>query len=250
MANGDGIIRARLDLLIRLQDTTTGLVVEERDVKFFFHEEQIRPTSRGYGSFILINYGRENGLMRVEVYGYEPFVTYVDYDKLDKGLPTVDVFLIPSESRRSGLENMLSLSGTLKGISSLECIHPGRPMAGIREFNPKKRLMTIYAPNRRMNMIHSYYGLFHPSADTYEPFEIREQVENHLIKLTKPLQEEFTANDPICRRIFGQVHEDGSYLIRVRDDGKKQVHLVRYVVDGEARYKRVDFHQIEGVTLD
>jgi len=248
VTKSDGVIQARLDLLIRLQDTTTGLLVEERNIKFTLNGEEFRPIARGFGNYILINFGRENGLMRVVVYGYEPFETYVDYEKLDERLPTVDVFLIPSENERAGPE-MLSLSGNLKGLSSLECIHPGKPVAGIREFNPKRRIMTIYAPNRRMNMIHSYYGLFHPEADTYEPFEIKEQIENNKIRLTDVLHEEFTANDPICRRIFGQVREDGSYLMRVRDDGKRQVYLIRYVVDGEARYKRVDFHDLSEVTL-
>jgi hypothetical protein len=215
-----GVITARLDLLIRLQDTTTGLLVEERNVIFKMNGEEFRPTSRGFGNFILINHGRENGLMHVDVYGYEPFETYVDYEQMDERLPTVDVFLIPSENGMSG-PKMLSLSGTLKGLSSLECIHMGRPVAGIREFVPKRRLMTIYAPNRRMNMIHSYYGLYHAEAETYEPFEIQEQVESHKVRLTKPLEEEFAVNDPIYRRVFGQVREDGSYLIRVRDDGKK-----------------------------
>jgi hypothetical protein len=245
----DGVVTQRLDLLIRLQDSTTGLLVEARDISFFKDGEQFRPTPRGFGYYILINYGRENGLMRVEAYGYEPFVTYIDYEKLDEGLPTVDVFLIPSENAKS-MDDMLSLSGVLEGITSLECIHPGRPIAGIREFNKKKKTMTIYAPNRRMNMVHSYYGLFHSGADDYEPFEIKEQIENNLIRLTDELHEEFAVNDPICRRIFGQVYEDGRYLMRVRSDGKRQVYLVRYVVDGETRYRRIDFRDSEQLTLD
>ena len=248
MTNENGVIRSTLDLLIRLQDTTTGLSVEERGVKFIFNGEEIRPTSRGFGNFILINFGRESGLMQVFGYGYEPFTTYVDYDKLDERLPIVDVFLIPSENETSGQE-MLSLSGTLKGLSSLECIHPGRPVSGIREFDPKKRIMTIYAPNRRMNMIHSYYGLLHSGKTSYETFEIMEQIEGNKVIVRAPLSEEYAVNDPICRRIFGQVDETGRYLLRVRDDGKKQVYLVRYVVDGEVRYKSVDFHEAKEVTL-
>lgn len=248
MRQKDSVIQSRLDLLIRLQDTTTGLSVDERSAKFLLNGEEVRPTSRGFGNYILINYGRENALMQVLSYGYEPFSVYVDYDKLDERLPTVDVFLIPSE-KESGNE-VLSFTGKKKGLSSLECIHPGRPLSGIREFDVKKRIMTIYAPNRRMNMIHSYYGLLHPEEGRYEPIEIVEQIENQKVRLKEPLQEEFAANEPICRRIFGQVQEDGSFLLRVRDDGKKQTYLVRYEIDGEARYKSVDFRNLEGVTLD
>jgi len=246
---GEGVIRRTLDLLIRLQDTTTGLSVDERNVLFTLGGKEIRPTSRGFGNFILVNYGRENGLMQVNVYGYEPFSVYVDYEALDEVLPTVDIFLIPSENDASE-SDMLSLTGKLKGISALECIHPGRPLSGVREFEPKKRIMTIYAPNRRMNMVHSFYGLFHSEEDTYENIEITEQIESNKVRLRKPLEEEFTVNAPICRRIFGRVDEDGNYLLRVRDDGKRQVYLVKYIVDGETRYKSVNFHDLAGVALD
>ncbi len=248
MAEKEGVIRSRLDLLIRLQDTTTGLSVDERAITFTMDGEQFRPTARGFGNYILINHGRENGLMQIDVLGFEPFKVYVDYEALDERLPTVDAFLIPSENDNSG-PKMLSLSGTLKGLSSLECIHPGRPLSGIREFDPKKRIMTIYAPNRRMNMVHSFYGLYHSEEDTYESIEIVEQLENHKVLLRNPLQDEFTVNSPICRRIFGQVDDDGRFLLRVRDDGKRQTYLVKYVVDGEVRYKSVNFHELEGVTL-
>ena len=248
MTKNEGVIRARLDLLIRLTDTTTGLSVGERGIRFTFNGEEIRPTARGFGNYILINYGRENGLMQIDVYGYETFETMVDYDKLDERLPTVDAFLIPSENDSSG-PKMLSFSGTLKGLSSLECIHPGRALSGIREFDKKKLVMTIYAPNRRMNMVHSYYGLYHSEEDTYESIEITEQLDSNKVRLKDPLQEEFAVNAPICRRLFGRVSDDGSFLLRVRDDGKRQTYLVKYVVDGETRYKSVDFHNLEGVTL-
>ena len=249
MTNNNGVIQARLDLLIRLQDTTTGLSVEERNVDFRFNGVQIRPISRGFGNYILINHGRENGLMQVFGYGFEPFETIVDYDNLDERLPTVDVFMIPSENNDTG-HKLLSLSGTRKGISSLECIHPGRPISAIREFEPKKRIMTIYTPNRRMNMIHSYYGLLHSERSSYEAFEILEQLDTNKVRLRALLQEEFAVNDPICRRIFGKIDEEGNYLLRVRDDGRRQVYLVRYAIGDEIRYKSVDFHMAEEITLD
>ena len=248
MTKQEGVIRCTLDLLIRLQDTTTGLPVDDRSAQFIFDGEEFRPTARGFGNFILINHGRVNGTMQVNVYGYEPYRVEVNYEALDERLPAVDVFLIPSENTRSGQE-MLSLSGTLKGISSLECIHPGRPISGIREFEPKKKVMTIYAPNRRMNMIHSYYGLYHSEEDTYESIEIVEQIENNKVRLREPLHDEFTVNAPICRRIFGQVYPDGRYILKVRDDGKRQKYLVKYVVEGETRYKSVDFREDGEVTL-
>ena len=246
---GDGVIQTRLDLLIRLQDTTTGLSMDMRTAKFILGDKEIRPKYRGDGNFILIDHGRENNPMQVILSGYEPYEIYIDYDKLDENLPTADVFLIPSESRKAGKE-LLSLSGKRKGLSSLECIHPGRPLSGIREFDVKKKVMTMYAPNRRMNMVHSYYGLLNTEEGNYEPIEIVEQTENNKVRLRDVLQKEFAVNAPICRRIFGTVKEDGSYLLRVRDDGKKQTYIVRYIIDGEERFKSVDFRDLKEVTLD
>ena len=68
--------RNTLDLWIRLQDTTTGMSAGERNVAFFFNGESIFPRSKTDGDFVLVNHGRENGLMRVEVFGYEPYEVY------------------------------------------------------------------------------------------------------------------------------------------------------------------------------
>jgi hypothetical protein len=245
----EGVIICRLDLAIRLQDTTTGLEVSERNTRFILGDEEVRPISRGFGNYILINHGRENCLMQVLVYGFEPYSAYIDYEDLDERLPAVDVFLIPSE-KDDTRRDFISLSGKLKGISSLECIHPNRPFSSIREFDKKKKIMTIYAPNRRMNMVHTYYGLLGVGTGTYECIEITEQIDNQKVVLKEPLQQEFSVNAPICRRLFGKVDDEGNYLLRIRNDGKNLKYLVRYVVGEDVRYKSVDFHNLEGVTLD
>ncbi|MBQ9632763.1 MAG: hypothetical protein IJV04_07635 [Lachnospiraceae bacterium] len=241
--------RNTLDLWIRLQDTTTGMSAGERNVAFFFNGESILPRSKTSGDFVLVNHGRENGLMRVEVFGYEPYEVYIDYEKLDKLMPAVDVFLIPSENAFFGQE-FLTLSGRLEGMSFVEAINLSRPLSTTREYDPKHRTMTVYMPNRRMNMAHTHYGIANPSKSEFEAIEIVKELTSQKILLKEPLQEEFVPKSPIYRIVFGTVQPDGSYLLRVRDDGASQKHLVRYQVGDEIRCKAVDFHQLEGVALD
>jgi hypothetical protein len=222
----------------------------ERNAVFFYNGEQIRPRSKTGGNYILVNHGRENGLMRVEIYGYEPCEIYVDYEKLDPNVPAVDVFLIPSENVFQGSEDMLTLSGRLEGLSFVEAINVSRPISSTREYDPKRRTMTIYMPNRRMNMLHTWYGIIHQGKESFEKIQIVRELTERKVLLGAPLVEEFVPNYPICRIIFGVVQSDGSYLLRVRDDGAHLKHLVRYQVGEEIRCKMIDFHQLEGVSLD
>jgi len=245
----DGSIRARLDLLLTLKDATTGLPVQERDVRFLRDDEVVFAHGRGEGSYVFINVGRENGLMRVEAYGFEPKQLKVDYETLDPVLPNIDVFLIPSENTHRG-ESILSLSGRLSGLEAVEAIHPGRPVTSIREFDKKKRIMTVFQPNRRVNLTEIYYGLYNTEKGTFEDLEVRDELPGKRVRLKKTLEEDFTLNSPICRIIFGQVEEDGTFTLRVRNDGPNLTYLVKYIVDGQKRYKEIDFHNLEGVTLE
>ena len=65
------VFGAKLDLLVRLFDTTTGAQVTERNVVFKRDGIPVRPELRDPGTYVFINTGREDFLMRTEVYGYE-----------------------------------------------------------------------------------------------------------------------------------------------------------------------------------
>ena len=69
------------------------------------------------------------------------------------------------------------------------------------------------------------------------------------MKIDHPLKEPFSVNAPISRIIFGNVTAEGDYCIRVRDDRERLVHLVRYVVEDEARFRMVDFRRPESGLL-
>ena len=245
----EGVIRHMLDLLVNLYDSTTGKAVEEREVRFEREGNKTPAMYRGEGTYVFLNAGRDNSLMQINVKGFEPFKTYLDYEKLDKILPAVDAFLIPSENAKQG-ESLVTLKGKLTGLVSVEAVHPGRPVTTIRDMDPKRRTMTVFMPNRRMNLTQSRYALLNTEKQTFETIEVEAELSDRKIRVKQNPTEEFPPNSPICRIVYGQVEEDGTYLLRVRDDGKNLKYLVKYVVDGQSRYKVIDFHEPEEVSLD
>ena len=135
------VIRAKLDLLIRLVDTTTGAAVDERNVGFMRNGEPVRPDGRGNGIYLMINTGREDFLMQVKVYGYEDMSLKISYAELDARLPEVTVFLIPSEDTLRG-GGVLSFSGILPFLEAIEAVKPekeGPGDEGLEEQQAKKQ---------------------------------------------------------------------------------------------------------------
>ena len=244
-----GAFRHTLDLLISIYDATTGRAVEENSLSFKRDGKDVHAEYRGEGSYIFLNASRDNSLMQISVKGFEDAFVNLDYEKLDKILPAVDVFLIPSENAAKG-ETLVTLKGKLNGLVSVEAIHPGRPVTTLRDLDVKRRTMTIFMPNRRMNMTQSRYGLLNAEKQIFETIEVEAELTDRKIRLKQNPSEDFPINSPICRIVYGQVKEDGSYLFRVRDDGKNLKYLVKYVVDGQNRYKVIDFHEPEEIRLD
>lgn len=240
---GASVIRARLGLLIRLIDTTTGAAVEESNVQFFVNGQAARPAPRGNGSFVFINIERINVELRVSVYGYEDAVCQVRYEELDDRIPTCDIFLIPSEKNAKG-ETVIGIFGNLPLMEALEAADLNRPLCRISDFTEKDRKMgVIKQTGRTLDMDETHYALFKADMTSYEKITLSgmDDKTKRLI-LKEPLQEPYTVNAPIARIVFGQTDGSGNYLLRVRDDSDKLIYLVRYIVQGEVRFQQVDFH--------
>ncbi|MBO6137682.1 MAG: hypothetical protein J6O71_03630 [Lachnospiraceae bacterium] len=242
------VIKAKLDLLVRLVDTTTGATVDERNVLFMRDERQVRPEDRGNGNYVFINTGREDFLMRIKVAGFEEYVARIRYEELDPNIPECVAFLIPSENAKRG-ESLYSLSGNLPFLEALEAINLSRIACTANEYIPKKLLLNVFSSaGAWVSLEGKYYGLLQPDKQSYEKIEVLGHDGPQNIRLKSPLEKEFTSNLPIMRIIFGSVSDDGDYLLRVRDDGGDQTYLVRYVVNGEVKFQVVDFY--EGGELD
>lgn len=234
-------IHHKLDLVLQLVDTTTGKSVEEQDVRFFIEGKQCWPIPRGGGNFVFINTGRSDQTLTLKVFGYEDAVINVQYDKLDKVVPLLQVFLIPSENLAKG-ERLCSLTGTLQGLEEIEAVSLAQSNICFSEFNERKCLMKLFLAKGRLSMENVHYGLISSDGPHYEHFAVASEVPPDMVQLKEPLTETFPINSPISRVIFGNVSPDGSYLIRVRDSAEMLNYLVRYRVNGETHFQIVDFH--------
>ncbi len=236
------VIRYSLDLLIRLVDTTTGSSIESRDVLFYENGERLLPMPKGGGAFIFTNVGREDRTLIIRVYGYEDCELPIRYDELDQVMPTKEAFLVPTGEVRTG-ESVLRLTGTLKGITAIEAVCISRTGWCISEFDERKRIMKLFRSQNRFSTENIYYGLINTEKGSFESFEIVKQISEDSVKISKPLEEEFSVNSPISRIVFGQTYPDGRYVLAVRDDATDLTYLVRYRVKDVVKFQTVDFHQ-------
>jgi len=131
------VIRRKLDLVLHLIDTTTGYAVEEALIQFKTDRDDIRFMSRGNGTYILINTGRENFLMQIAVKGYEEIEVEINYEELDEVTPLKLVFLIPSEKSPIS-ENMLYMRGNLPNLRSVSLIETDKVLATTNSYEQKK----------------------------------------------------------------------------------------------------------------
>ncbi len=242
------IIKCRLDLLVRLIDTTNGIEVEERNVRFFKDGHAVHPVPRGSGNHVFINSGRENFQLEVFAQGYEPSKIDIDYETLDSQMPLTEVFLIPSENTTKG-QPVITLKGSLPGLQTIEAVNISSRYCAVGGFDERKRIMQLLKSNKA-SLDDRYYGLIHMRDKTFEPFIVEKVIANDSVKLSQPLKEQFSVNSPIARIIFGRVTPEGDYCIRVRDDSERLEYIIRYVTKDNEKFAVVDFHQLEGVSLE
>lgn len=239
------VFGSKLDLLVRLTDTTTGAVVTERNIVFKRDGIPVIPAPRDPGTYIFINTGREDFLMQIEVYGYEVYETRVRYEELDVRIPECDVFLMPSESMSNG-EKVLSFSGTLPFLNKIEAICLDRPVCFAKEFNAKTRELTaVLNAGGRTGLNAGCYGMLNADKKSYEKIEVETALTPQSVRLKEKVKEEQISNSPIMRIVYGKADSDGKYLLRVRDSGESLRYLVRYELKDEVRFSEVDFKSMK-----
>ncbi len=235
-------ISYRLDLAVFLIDTTTGFHVSDPDVEFTFDRENVpKPIRRSDGMYILINHDRADMLMTVKARGYERMTVPIRYEELDERVPMKEVFLIPSENATNA-GDYATIRGVLPNLTEVSFIQKGTVLAHIDAYDKRKKIMTVFEKGYRLSMEGSPYALVNTREMKYEWLDIVSQPQTNQVVLKEPIDENFMRNAPICRIMFGYVEPNGSYLIRVRDDRSDLRGLIRFKVDGEIRFKEVDFH--------
>ena len=231
----------RLDLALRLVDTTSGRNVSGRDVEIFMDGKQVRFGEKG--DQLLIFQGLEPRSFRLEIVSraFERAERMVDLDALDKTLPLLEIHLIPRENYPGGME-LLSLTGTLPGIQELSAVRMGDNACLIREFDPRRRTAKIFNPHH-LSLDRVQYALVDPDRCIYEPFRILRMTDEQTLKADRILELPFKNYFPIAPLVSGIAREDGSYCLRVRDDATDARWIVRWVVNGKEQFRTVNFRE-------
>lgn len=232
----------KLDLQLRLIDTTTGRTVTGRQVELLRGGERLHARELD-GSLLLINTGREDFDLTVRARGFDERTLRVEYEKLDEKLPAVELHLIPNRLYAPGVA-LHTLEWKLEGLTSIDAVKNGDSPCLIRGFDERKRIMTIFNPHG-LEMKDVFYGVVDPEKGTYEVIEITKRISDTEYKLSKRLEREFGSHFPVTRLVFGGVRPDGSALLRVRNAAREAKWLVRCTVNGEEAFRSIDFNKPE-----
>ena len=236
-------IHHRLDLALRLINSVTGRVIEERNTRFLTQSPGLSAIPRGGGLYLFLNIEKRDFDMEVLVYGFEPQKVRICFSENKEKLPIHEIYLIPLDNPIK--ENVLTLRGNISGIEEIEAVSLMDVNCCIKEFDARKRIMTVLN-QRNLRFHHIHYGLINRERTAYEHFEVEKEISVQEIKCKRALIEPFQINLPIVRVIFGQVNEHGDYVLKVANEETAQ-YLVRYVVDGEVFFQKVDFKLKENV---
>ncbi len=234
------VIRARLDLLVSLLDTTTGQPVNTLDVRIYRNGELTRPASRGGGNYVFINTDREDFLMRVEVRGYEVCELPIKYAELDERVPQCLLFLMPSESKKSGMP-VMDYSGEDPTITAIEAINIDTTNISFASFTKRDNSMDFFSQARTsLTFDNQYYAILKPDRKGYVKVRITEVLSTQKVRLEDAPPEGLDKNAPIARIIFGQV-KDGHYIIRVRAGRPNDRYIICKRYDDHEEFEMIVF---------
>ncbi|NLV85912.1 MAG: hypothetical protein GX025_01640 [Clostridiales bacterium] len=241
------VITHRLELVLRLTDTTTGRPVAATDVSLFKDNAILHPMEKERGTLIFSGLGKESFILELRSRLYEPIKIPIVFPLPDPKLPLLEIHLIPSKDSISPVP-CLSLEGLLPEISELNAIRLNDSSCLMREFDPRKKLALIFNPHK-LELSRTHYALLDPEALRYERFSIVKKIDNNSIKLDRNLETEIKSNLPICPVVFGHTEKDGSYHLRVRDDSTNADWLISYKIGDEAFFEKLDLRQTAEIPL-
>ena len=230
-----------LDLALRLVDTTSGRGVSGRGMTVRIDGKPVRFGEKGDGMLIFQNLGMRRFRLEVSSPAFETAEQEVDLDDFGKGIPLLELHLIPGPSY-PGADEFQTLEGTLPGIANLSAVRAGDNACLIREFDPRKRLVKLFNPHH-LSLDRVFYALADPDKGCYEPFRILRTLDDQTIKIDRVLETAFRNYFPISPLILGTWDGGGHYCLRVRDDGTACKWLIRWEEQGAARFRTVDFRQ-------
>ena len=229
-----------LDMALRLVDTTSGSDISGREVEVRLDGLRARCEEKG-GVLIFQNLPSRRFQLTLRSRYYETECREVELDALGKGLPLLELQLLPSAGHPDGPE-FLALEGSLPGISGLSAVRAGDNACMIREFDQRKRLMKLFNPHH-LALDRMFYGLVDPDNGRYEPLRILKLTDEQTAKTDRVLETEFRNYFPVTPMVFGKCSPDGRYCLRVRDQGGQARWIVRWERNGEVFFQTVDFRE-------
>lgn len=241
------IVHHRLDLVLRLIDSTTGRAIPEKNCKMTFEPDlKVKPVVSDDGTYLFIGIGRTNFMVDIHVYGYESRKVNVMFENLDENMPIQEVYLLP-QATLAKEDNILTLRGILPGIKEIEAVSLSDVVCIYKDYDKRKNILNVFNQHKvKLKDVH--YGIISTDKNEFDHIEIKEELTTQEIRLKDSLEKEYTINQPIAKIIFGQVCEDGEYKLAVRA-GRMSDYLVRYVVDDTVCFKKIDFNNLDKQSL-
>lgn len=233
-----GMISYRLDMVVYLEDASTGDLIPSRNVEFRRDGRPQPAVNKEPGIFAFLNLDQDHFLMTVKASGYCEISFPVVCESRSNDIPLLHLSLVP------GLDypwqnQIHTISGTLKGIHTLEAI----PWAGwqvrMRGYEKKTGTIRLFNPHGcLLNPV--YYGVIHQEKKTFEKISVRKQISPEEIQIAGSLTEPWEENSPVERIIAGRVEGD-RYLLQVRPD--ITAYLIRWSIKGKLYYRKLDMEQ-------
>lgn len=236
----DAEIHYQLDLIVRLLDTTTGKRIEQRQVIFKSEDQVLTFLRRDAGLYILLNRGRNDMTLDIQVVGYLPARVNVCYDELPKNFPEVEVAMIP-EALTGGFVDMLTLEGICEGLESIEAVSLKNPHGAVDSYQERKQTLKLYYSKP---FEETTYAVIHEQDQEFEKFQIKKRVDKLSVKLADPMKTACRPEEKIARIVHGRVDENGRYLLRILEDGGGAEYLIRFVVNGNESFKRISMENL------
>lgn len=235
------VITHRLNLVLRFIDTTTGRPISGSELMLSTGGKMLHPIEKEQGTFIFINLEKNDFDLDIKSRSFESCSVPIRFSELDAKVPEKDIQLIPSSTNISPAP-CIGLQGCIQGISDLNAVRIGDNACLIREFDPRKRLLTLFNPHK-LELSRTSYALLNPDKRCFESFKIVKRIDDNTIKIDKVLDSEFNNYFPITPIYFGKTSEDGNYLLRVRDDSSNPNWLIHYKIGDKTYFQSVDLRQ-------
>lgn len=239
------VITHRLNLVLRFIDTTTGKPVSGSELTLSSEGKPLHPMEKEQGTLIFIELERNDFILSISSRSFEPCTMPVRFSELDAQVPAIDIQLIPSGTNISPVP-CIALQGCIPGISDLTAVRLGDNSCLIREFDPRKKLITLFNPHR-LELNRTSYALIDPDKKRFEAFRVVKRIDDNTIKIDRVLEREFSNYFPIAPIYFGQTSENGNYLLRVRDDSSAPNWLIHYQINQDSHFQCADLRQMHEI---